>query len=322
MSIKKTLGVFVNESKLVHADRYDYSNVDYTNAKTKVCIICPIHGNFYQLPSDHVRGSGCSACGSILINNHRKTRNEITAQKFVGHAVSLHGEKYNYGKVQYHSAHTPVNIGCPKHGDFFQLPYAHLCGHGCPMCGSEASASSIRYTTLQFIEKARIAHNNKYEYDQAVYVSAHTKVKIVCPKHGIFMQVPGKHLQGHGCSVCSRRNYSNKAIRWITSITKTISKNIQHAENGGEYRVPTTRWFVDGFCEETNTIYEFYGDVYHGNPAIFNPDFRCHPYDKSVTAGELYQQTIDREAALTKLGYNVVSIWENCDRTIKRNTKN
>lgn len=92
---------------------------------------------------------------------------------------------------------------------------------------------------------------------------------------------------------------------------------IQHAENGGEYRIPGTRYFVDGFCEETNTIYEFYGDVYHGNP-LFNPNAKCHPYNKGITAKTLFQRTMEREQKIRELGYNIIVKWENDPKMLKR----
>ena len=50
---------FIERAKNVHGDKYDYSKVEYKNARTKVCIICPIHGEFWQVPSSHLKGIGC-----------------------------------------------------------------------------------------------------------------------------------------------------------------------------------------------------------------------------------------------------------------------
>ena len=88
--------------------------------------------------------------------------------------------------------------------------------------------------------------------------------------------------------------------------------DIQHAEKGGELRIPLSNGYiqVDGWCKENNTIYEFHGDVYHGNPLIFAEDEICHPHDRVVTAGELYRKTMDREELIRSLGFNLVSIWE------------
>jgi len=106
--------------------------------------------------------------------------------------------------------------------------------------------------------------------------------------------------------------YSAKAIRWLNWIEENENVSIRHAEKGGELRIALASGHiqVDGYCKETNTVYEFHGDVYHGNPEIFQDGDQCHPFDKDITASELYQKTIDREAVIRSIGFNLVSIWE------------
>ena len=109
------------------------------------------------------------------------------------------------------------------------------------------------------------------------------------------------------------RNYSLMAIDWMKSVEKRDGITIKHARNGGEQRVSLGegRWLsFDGYCEENHTVYEFHGDVYHGNPEIFPAEENCHPFDKSITAGELYEKTIQREQLIKNLGFNIESIWE------------
>ncbi|MGI0075842.1 MAG: DUF7487 domain-containing protein [Nitrosopumilaceae archaeon] len=105
--------------------------------------------------------------------------------------------------------------------------------------------------------------------------------------------------------------YSYKAITWLESIIKKENTFIQHALNEGEFKIPNTRFLVDGYCKETNTVYEFYGDLFHGNPEIFEPTEKCHPFDLNITAGELYRRTIERENLIKEMGYNLIVVWEN-----------
>lgn len=99
---------------------------------------------------------------------------------------------------------------------------------------------------------------------------------------------------------------------------------IQHALNGGEFRIPGTKYRVDGFCEDTNTVYEFHGTVYHGDPQVFEPTERCHPWS-TLCASELHANTVERENTIKSKGYNLVVMWErNWDniqskRTVKDN---
>lgn len=104
--------------------------------------------------------------------------------------------------------------------------------------------------------------------------------------------------------------YSKIAIFWLNSIANKNTIFIQHAENIGEYRVPGTRYSVDGYCKELNTIYEFYGDVYHGNPNKFNSNDTPHPFKPDLTSEELYNKTMKRETELKSLGYKIITIWE------------
>ncbi|MGI0075784.1 MAG: DUF7487 domain-containing protein [Nitrosopumilaceae archaeon] len=118
----------------------------------------------------------------------------------------------------------------------------------------------------------------------------------------------GLHFKKHNINV-KQHNYSYICIKWLESIMKEQNIFIQHAKNKGEYRIPNTRLRVDGYCEQINTIYEFYGDFHHGNPEIYEPNY----YNTLIykTAGELYQQTIEREKLICSLGYTLISIWEN-----------
>ncbi len=95
--------------------------------------------------------------------------------------------------------------------------------------------------------------------------------------------------------------------------------HIQHALNGGEYSIPNTPYHADGYCAETNTIYEFYGDYWHGNPDVFESDV----YSKSQrkTMGEIYKNTITRENKIKALGYNIITIWEKDYNTLSFNHK-
>ena len=115
---------FVVKAKLVHGNRYDYSLVDYKGCFNKVKIICKLHGEFEQIASNHLRGCNCSKCNS-------KT---LTTNEFVVKAKQVHGNKYDYSLVNYVYNKNKVKIICSIHGEFEQLPYSHLQGHGCLKC--------------------------------------------------------------------------------------------------------------------------------------------------------------------------------------------
>ncbi|MGZ8924248.1 MAG: DUF7487 domain-containing protein [Nitrososphaeraceae archaeon] len=103
-------------------------------------------------------------------------------------------------------------------------------------------------------------------------------------------------------------NYSYKCIQWLESIMQQEGIYIQHAMNGGEYKIPGTRYKADGYCFETNTIYEFHGDYWHGNPKVYLSDEINESIGK--TMGDLYKKTIAKENKIRELGYNLVVVWE------------
>lgn len=181
--------LFVKKAMAVHGDCYDYSRVEYKNSSTKVIIICPVHGSFLQTPEKHLKGQGCPKCGGT---------SKHSADSFIAKARAIHGEKYDYSKVEYVNNKTKVVIVCPEHGAFLQRPDSHLIGKGCDKCGG-----TYKYSTEEFISKARSIHGDKYDYSLVEYVGNDIPIKIICPKHGIFEQQPSHHLSGHGCTKCA-----------------------------------------------------------------------------------------------------------------------
>ena len=87
-------------------------------------------------------------------------------KEFIAKAKAVHGDKYDYSKVNYAKNTTKVTIICKIHGEFEQCPAYHLLGQGCPECGGRR-----KLTTEEFIEKARKVHGDKYDYSKVNYVN-------------------------------------------------------------------------------------------------------------------------------------------------------
>ena len=79
MSKKKTTEQFIEEARLTHGDKYDYSKVEYENNKKPVCIICPEHGEFWQQPSNHLHGAGCPKCAGNI--KYTKVISKLSVEK-------------------------------------------------------------------------------------------------------------------------------------------------------------------------------------------------------------------------------------------------
>lgn len=195
MPKKVTTVDFIDRAIKVHGCKYIYDKVEYVNAKTKVCIICPEHGEFWQVPPSHLSGKGCPQCGNKVIGRKLSDNRE----KFIQKAKKIHGDKYDYSQAEYVNNYTPLKIICKIHGEFYQTAHTHLNGGGCPLC-----VGNVKSNTAEFIKKAREIHGDKYDYSKVDYVNAKTKVCIICPEHGEFWQTPNNHLRKQECPVCSK----------------------------------------------------------------------------------------------------------------------
>ena len=198
---------FVKKAQLVHGNTYDYKNSEYINSSIKINIICSIHGEFQMLPHNHLKGQGCPICGRLKCDSSRK----IGTKKFIEEAIKVHGNYYDYSKVEYVKSRTPIIIICPEHGEFLQNPDKHLKGCGCFKCKTGNSRK-------QFIEKATKLHNDFYDYSKVDYVNSSTNVEIICPVHGSFWQSPHVHLdisRGHpkGCPECAKKSWGEQLIQ-------------------------------------------------------------------------------------------------------------
>jgi Zn finger protein HypA/HybF involved in hydrogenase expression len=207
MGAKSTKEEFVAKAIAKHGIAYTYAAVDYLGSSTPVQITCSTHGAFMQSPSNHLAGKGCRKCASQAAGD----RYRKSGDSFIEQARSVHGDLYDYSEAEYKTARLKVAIRCKVHGLFRQVPYVHLKGAGCPLCGNEAIGNALRSTLDQFIQQAREKYGAKFDYKNAQYVDANTPLAICCPVHGHFVQSPTAHIQTtYGCPECASDDASNR----------------------------------------------------------------------------------------------------------------
>ncbi len=188
-SNKKTNDEIINEFIETHSNRYDYSKVDYKSINDKVTIICLEHGEFEQSASAHKNGQNCPKCvGGVKLN----------LKDVVNSFREVHGNRYDYSKVNYKNNSTKITIVCPEHGEFKQVPSSHKNGSGCPKC-----TGNFKRTIDDVLEEFQEVHGDRYDYSKMVYVTTHDKVTIICAEHGEFEQTPRDHKKGHNCPRCA-----------------------------------------------------------------------------------------------------------------------
>jgi len=211
---RKTKNEFIEESVLLHGDRFDYSLVDYLNHKTKVKIKCIKHDLiFEQRPSDHLRSKqGCPLC----YKEHSSTRQRDTSEIFIEKSKLKFGNRFDYTNVEYVTAKVKVKLRCLKHDLWFDTtPDSHLraprhgergvCFGGCPECRREVLGQYHKLSLEDFTKRSSEKHSNFYDYSRTLnFNNMHEKVEIICPEHGSFWQTPTNHLHnGFGCEKCA-----------------------------------------------------------------------------------------------------------------------
>ena len=208
---------------------------------------------------------------------------KYTKEEFIEKAKEVHGNKYDYSKVEYKNSQTKIIIICPIHGEFLQQPYSHLNGNGCPLC-----VSLKKRTTETFIEKAREVHGDLYDYSKVNYVNYFTNVTIICQEHGEFEQLPSNHLRNEGCPKCSQ----SKGEKLIAAILQSM--NIEFIE---QYQISidtninvSGKAFIDFYVPSKNTFIEFNGAQhyipvdYFGGNVQFNKQIQRDNYIKKYCA--------------------------------------
>jgi len=242
----KTNDSFINECRLIHGNKYDYSLVEYETTHKKIKIICELHGIFEQTPRNHLSGNSCPKC-----KGKNKTINE-----FVIEANLKHNNKYNYSLVK---KSKNVDIICPNHGIFNQRLSHHLSGSGCPKCVGKNK------TTEEFIHECELIHNNKYDYYLVDYINEKGKINIKCPTHGIFSQRAGDHIRGKGCPICKESKGEREIRNWL--ITNNITLKPQHRFSDCKNIRPLP---FDFYLPDHNICIEYNGIQHYKSVSVFD----------------------------------------------------
>lgn len=288
----------IERSKKIHKNKYTYEKFKFKTVNKEALITCSIHGEFLQKVQNHLLGNGCPKCAG-----QNKTTEELIKQ-----FRSIHKDKYDYSEVKYVKSCEKIKIICKTHGIFYQAPDKHLQGCGCPKC------KGYYKTTDDYIKEASVIHNNKYDYSKVKYINAQAKIMIICKQHGEFNQKASSQLYGCGCPLCAKVGYSIGQIEWLTYLSLLHKKNIQHFNNGGEFIINGKP--VDGYCKETNEVFEYHGNLFHGCPRTYPPNM-LNPVNKKPMK-QLYKETLQKEKMIKDAGYKLITIWEDQWQKMKK----
>ena len=309
---------FVSKANEKHNNFYDYSNVNYVDSTTEIIINCPEHGEFKQKPSVHLMGSICPECAKI----NRIEKSTKTTEEFINQAISIHGNKYNYSKVDYKRGDIPVTIICPEHGEFTQKPVNHLDGCGCQKCGMLFSHYEIELGDFiaSIIGEENIIRNDRsvlngneldiyipskkiaFEFDGLYWHSEikkpekkyHLNKTIECEKQNIQLIHIFEDEWLYKNEICKSRiiNLLGKSERiyarncTVEKIDKTIAKN----------------FFIKNHIQGNVNAKEIYGLKYNNElvAAMSFGDFRKNMGKNSV------ENSFELLRFCNKIGYNVI----------------
>jgi very-short-patch-repair endonuclease len=221
MGKKLTLESFIIDCNIIHHNKYDYSLSEYINNKTNIKIICPIHGIFEQRGDHHKSGRGCKKCAIDSNNFYDKNRiysyKRMSIEEFIRLSNIAHNNKYDYSLSVYKNAKTKIEIICPIHGSFNQLPNNHKDKKvGCPKCANDEFSNNRKLDSGVILSRL---DTTNYVFDIDDYKNVSTKIKVFCKKHETYFEQYPKHLF-NGILGCIKCNNSIGEVRISNYLTE------------------------------------------------------------------------------------------------------
>ena len=251
---------FIQKAIIVHGNKYNYDKVVYKNNSTKVCIICPIHGEFWQKPSYHLHGSGCPKCKSKKIGERNKIICTLPLEEILIKFKKIHNDKYDYSLINdtnYSNTKIKIPILCheigidnKEHGLFMQRPIDHISGSGCTLC----YLKQLKKSKEQFISDCNIIFGvNRYDYSKLFYNGATKKIIIIChekdkngQEHGEFIISASAHLNKQHCPKCEKEKFNKLHKKSIEQLI--IDFNKIH-NNKYEYSLINEHNYINAQCK-------------------------------------------------------------------------
>lgn len=196
---------------------------------------------------------------------------KINTEQYIQKAKSIHGNRYDYSLVDYIGALSKIKIICREHGIFEQFANQHIRkqkgrtrSSGCPKCFWK----NYTMAQSQFIQKANEVHGKLYDYSLVEYINIHTKVKIICHKHGIFEQEPNKHVSfSHGCPKCKSSKGELAVIKYLKE--NNVRYETQKRFNDCRDKLPLP---FDFYLPEYNICIEYDGEQHTGGYRFYSKD--------------------------------------------------
>lgn len=317
---------FIESAIKIHHNTYDYSEVIYVKSNQKVIINCKNGHKLEITPNDHLDGRGCMICyrKSLIndINKHITTAKEIHKNPDGTHMFDYS----NINIENYKGSMYKVPIKCNQCQTLFEQSINCHVHHkqGCWECNQRRKRFLPIEEIIRRGQHFHILSNGLPQFDYSiltpeVYDGLNTELSLFCNgcNNNVKLTILDHLKNKKGCPRCSPPNGCSRIqLDWLNNISHSENIYIQHKCNQGEYTIEGVGR-VDGYCSETNTVYEFHGCWFHGCPECFQNEEDLHPLIANKTYKELYERTIKRDDLIKQAGYNLVNMWEHVWRKLR-----
>lgn len=237
-------------------------------------------------------------------------RRRLTTEEFILRAKLVHGDRYDYSLTKIKTSKYKVKILCPEHGVFEQMPLNHTINkQNCPICAYNLNIITSKErasNTIEFITKAKLVHDDKYDYSLVNYTNKKTKVKIICPEHGIFEQQPTYHLRPCGCPICNE----SKGEALITNQLKKHNISFIKQKTFSDCKIKNMLPF-DFYLTDYNICIEYDGEQHFKSIPVFGGDVRFKK--QQITDSVKNKYCFNNNMPLIRIKYTDKIIYElNC----------
>lgn len=275
---------WVEASREVWGDRWDYSDTEYVESRAKVKIRCREHGYFWQRPKNHLQSVGCPECA----RENNRLRNVGTLESFISKAREVWGDRWDYTHSEYQGRRSHITITCKEHGDFLQFVEGHLEGQvGCKWCREYNAPISYSEFVRRSVE---LWGEGRWDIFEESYTSYADLITFRCLVHDrTFTQRGADHLRGNsGCVPCSRSSASkaeDQIAEFIESKGISVERNVRNL-------IPSRSLEVDIYLPSCQVAIEYNGVYWHS--------------EKFVPK----EYHSDKRILLKEQGIRLVQIWE------------
>ena len=248
---------FIKRANDVHGRKYDYSKTVYHRSSAPVTITCPIHGDFTNIASNHLKGAGCHRCKNQIHIHTQRQPDEKILTRFVNKARKLYGDRFDYSKVNIRES-KPL-FYCNKHQvEFRQERRNHLRYFGCKVCAAEKHSLSQE----EFIKRSKVVYGDRFDYSLVKFKNTYTKVTIICKEHGPIEVIPYDHMRGKAsCSKCTASSFEKS----VYSLLETLK--IPYIR---EYKIEGFDYRYDVLIPDVKLLIEIHGPQHYEAVTFYN----------------------------------------------------